>query len=118
MDKELLNKTNILKLYLCCLGVTVKQFAEATDINAQALYAYMSGKKPIDKKTARLIEYATGGQITKEELLAKNPKTIEYKPMNPGEKIAQEKSMPHEEKIVDEMQNENKSVEEKSDETL
>lgn len=73
MDQTLIDKTNKLKLYLCCMGLNAKEFALSIDFTPTMISGYLLGKRRLSKKSARLIELATGGAITKEEILNDNP---------------------------------------------
>lgn len=73
MDQTLLENVNKLKLYLCCKGMTSKEFALSIDFTPAMIAGYVAGKRRLSKKSARLIELATNGALLKEELLKDNP---------------------------------------------
>lgn len=89
MDLTLLENTNKLKLYLCCSDLTAKGFAESIDCSAALISGYISGKKRLSKKCARLVEMGTKGFVTREDVLRDNPPLISIK----SKKIVEDKEM-------------------------
>jgi DNA-binding transcriptional regulator YdaS (Cro superfamily) len=82
--QTLLDKTNKLKLYLCCIGMTGTEFAKTIDYTPQLITGYMAGRKRLGRKAAKLIEMGTQGNVTMQDVLKFNPamekNMIEYKP--------------------------------------
>lgn len=85
MDQTLIDRTNKLKLYLCCKNLSAAEFARSIGYTPQIITKYMSGRKKLTKKAARVIEAATKGAVTMEELLRFNPidekYMLEHKPL-------------------------------------
>lgn len=84
MDQTLIDKTNKLKLYLCCTGVTIAELANGIGYSRVLISAYLHGKKRLGKKAAKAIELFTRGQVTFDDIVRFNPalekNMIEYKP--------------------------------------
>ena len=73
MDQKLIEKTNKLKLYLCCMNLSATEFAKTLDLSAAMISGYLAGTRRVSKRVARLIEYGTEGIVTKDDVLKYNP---------------------------------------------
>lgn len=73
MFQTLLDKTNKLKLYLCCSEITGKDFAKAIGYTPQMICGYLAGKRKLSHRAAKLIEIQTEGMVKAEDILSFNP---------------------------------------------
>lgn len=60
-----------LKLYLMKNRLTIKEFCEKVNYSRNQISGVMSGKLRASKKLAKIIEQATNGEVTAEEVLKK-----------------------------------------------
>lgn len=56
-----------LKDYLLKNRIEPEEFAKQSDLSKSSIYAYLRGRTP-HRKTARIIENITNGQVTVEDL--------------------------------------------------
>lgn len=60
-----------LKLYLVRKRMTIKEFSEAVNYSRNQISGVISGKLNASPKLAKIIEKATGGEVTAQEILNK-----------------------------------------------
>jgi DNA-binding transcriptional regulator YdaS (Cro superfamily) len=62
-----------LKDYLYFEEIMVKDFAKSIDYSPIHISGYLNKRHRLSKKAARMIDHATGGKVTAEEIMLGNP---------------------------------------------